>query len=453
MSNDCSPSSVCTQPAQSDVDFVQRLLIKGWQMLFDSSSDYYLPKKLGDSAGSFTNLPSDPSSGKGFDLGESIPDFMGALAGAVTSGNAEGYVTKAETSGFASLAPNVDSSHAYLDGLSFGPQTGPSQPQGTLCASLKIPKLSITGNWVIHQPETLVPGSGCGSQPMAESLAADMSDDDSEMLRQFRQDLLDRGGNMGKWYVAQWTANQAALEALIKLPEWNEAVMQYHGDAVWNAILEVLHAATTGSVSFPEAEATNALALVSAVMQIAQSKGGAANQLLAKAIEQILPYVSAYTDNENYDQVLSTIAGQVPPASTTFKDGRLVPADRLAELGGAYNPYQPIQVTQSWDGTFSASGTNITANVTVTYEMQSGDKPPVMTCTGFCISIPDSGWSFDWHGSDLASKFIVWIQKTFDPKATEGINESIELAVKNQEQILTQLGATLTQAVASIWSG
>jgi hypothetical protein len=434
--------------AAEPIPFVQRIIIKAWGYLFTPGSQYYLPGKLQDGAGTITNLPADPSRSDavGFDLGESIPDALGLLAlGAMANGNAQGFIASASLAGLTGLAPVPDPNNPDLDGLTFTPDN--DNPSSVTCA-LRIPALALSdGAWAIHQPELYVPNSGgCQAQPMLAAARVQPSDQNLALLKQLRDDLLNKGGAMGAWYVQAYYANQQALQNLLTLPLWNIAVNQYDGQGVWAAILAGIQSAqNTQPVTFPKSDASNALALVSAAQQVS------ADQAFITTIGQIVPYLSAYTDGKTYDQIIETVAAQTPPAAASA--AAAAPGARTRAAGDV-NPYAPQAIMGSWSGQFSASA-QVFITTTFSITPGQGGAPPVFSCTAFQITLPGPSWSFNYSGDDVASKLEVFLQKTFAAKATQGLNTKIASIVNGgstNDGIRNTLSAQLNAAVDAIWN-
>jgi len=428
------------------IPFVQRVIIKAWGYLFTPGSQYYLPGKLQDSAGTITNVPADPSRSDsvGFDLGQSIPDALGLLAlGAMANGDAQGFIASASLSGVTGLAPVPDPNNSDLDGLTFTPDN--DNPSSVTCA-LRIPALSLSnGEWAIHQPELYVPNSGgCQAQPMLAAARVQPSDQNLALLKQLRDDLLNKGGAMGAWYVQAYYANQQALQNLLTLPLWNVAVNQYKGQGVWAAILAGIQSAQNKQpVTFPKSDASNALALVSAAQQVS------ADQDFITTIGQIVPYLSSYTDGKAYDQIIDTVAAQTPPASAPAPA-----ASARARAAADVKPYGPQAIMGSWSGQFSATAQ---VNITTTFSITPGQggAPPVFSCTAFQVNLPGPSWSFQYSGDDFASKLEVFLQKTFAASATQGLNTKIAAIVNSgstNDGIRNTLSAQLNAAVDSIWN-
>jgi hypothetical protein len=384
-----------------DLPFIQRVIVAAWKTIFSPGG----PTSGIPDPWSLPDMPSSPNSpnAEGFDLSTSVPDILGMITmGAAAIGNARGFLTGGSVTGLSKLAPKVDPAHEELAGLTFSPATG--SPTAMTCR-LKIASLSLGGGWTIKQDQMSATGGGCGSGPMLAMAGHEPSEENLDRLREVRTDLLARGGRMGQWYVDEYNTNQDAIQALLEIPEWKQAVDQYNGNQVWGAILASIR---SGSSVLTADDLSNAIALVSAAQQVSP------DEHLVNTLGEMIGYLSDYQSPDGqsygYDRILEIVASQTPPA----------PQQRMrtpALRGG------PVFTTARWSGSLSASASDVTATATFSIAVGTGGAAPTLTCTDFQLGLPS--WNFSYSGSDFSSKFLVWAQQTFSPSATGGINDKI----------------------------
>jgi hypothetical protein len=353
-------------------------------------------------------------------------------------------VTSGSASGLSTLQPLADPNNPDFDGLTFTPPTGVPASFG---CSMTIPTLTVSGNWLITQPE-MSAGKGCASSPLLAAANIEPSDANLDKLRQLRSDLLSQGGAMGKWYVDQYNTYQPDLNSLTSNQSWLDAVSQYSGNQIW---ADILAAIGTASASLSPADAQNAIALVSAAQNIST------NEDFVNTIGEILGNIGDYEPSAGgsytYAQILTIIAGETPPDSTT--DLSTAAQQKTVARAAASSPLEPFQITQSWSGTFTATALNASGTAQFSIAAGEGGAAPSLTCTSFTISIPT--FSFTYAGDDLASKLEVFLQQTFDPSATSGIGGQIQSAVNSggagslNESIVNGLTSVINTAVQNAW--
>ena len=430
--------------------FMQRIIVAAWKAVLAPGGP---TAKIPD-PWNLPDLPSDPNAAgaTGYDIGSSIPDVLGMIVLGTTSvGDATAFVTGGVVTGLSGLAANVDPNNPDLDGLTFTPNTG--SPTSMTC-SLTVPSLTLNGGWTIDQEEEYVPGSGgCQAGPMMAMAGVEPSNDNLSLLTTLKNDLLSQGGSMGAWYVSQYYANQTAVQNLLTNSLWSTAVQQYSGNQVWGDILAAIQAASGGqSPTLTASDTTNAIALVSAAMQVST------DQDFVNTINEILNYLPAYQNPSTgqsypYQQLLTIVASQTPPAdfTATFRRPRMTMS---------FGP-SPVDTTQTWNGTLTATATGTTATATFSITAGDGGGAPTVACTGFVLTLPN--WSLNYSGSGFASDFMVWLQKTFEPSATSGINTEITNAVNSDTvppavpasphaQILTLLTEQVNSYLTKYWN-
>lgn len=450
--------------------YLQQLLIAGWKALFDTSSSDSLPKQIPD-PWSFSNIPNDPSTlgADGFDLGESVPDLMGEITlGSIPVGDAEGFLSSATITGLSGLAPLVDPTHADQYGLTVVTKTAAGIPT-SLMASLTIPSITVTGNWAIQQQEMILDssstspgmGGGCAAQHMMRAARAGVepSAEDMNLLRDLRTDLQNSGGAMGQWYIDQFNAYQSDLIALMQNSDWLAAVQQYGGDQLWGDILTAISNSQNGKpFTLSDDDLQNALALVSSAQQITSNISGDSG--VFNAINTIVnDYLPDYdVSGLTYDQLLTIVAGETPPPSGTSATAGTAEKVNMRVAAPAptsiLDPPSTPSIYGSWSGDLSATVSNGSGTIVVSIDWGDTGAPPTFTCSGLTITVP--AFNASYSGSDFASKCLVFLQKTFDPSATSGLNTEIQNAINtpggSQTDLLKTASTKLTNLVAGYWN-
>lgn len=450
--------------------YLQKLLIKAWLELCNNGSkpgQSYLTENIKDPL-TFKNVPADPtaSDAVGYDLGESIPDFLNEITiGYYSIGDAFGFVTSASVTGLSGLPlPLVDPQNPDLKGLTFVPNTGSPT---SITANLTLPSFTASGDWTLQQLEGSVNTTGtggCAAQPAFQSFAVEPSESNLNFLRQVRSDLLNKGGKMGAWYVTQYNTYQKEMIAILQSSDWAAAVQAYNGNQVWGAILGAIQGGSGNTVTLSSDVLSNALALIGSAQQISDSTD------FQNTISTILGYLSDYQDpsgaSYSYSQILTIVAGETPPEAASddavskkinVKPKKIAPM--TPSMPGAVSSL-PATLTQSWNGTFTATVPGASVKVTIDLTFPDDNSAPTVTATAFTLTIPS--YTLTYSGSNFASNFIVFLQKTFDPSATSGIATQITTVVNDttpatppavslNQQILNKITTQLNSQIASLW--
>ena len=289
---------------------LERRFNREWKALFTPGHPGYLPNK-------FPERMAYPL-GKRFDLPFPLPVLP--RVGWFWDGNAYALFPSATVGGLRTVTPRGNVTF-HEDGFAVN-------------VPLQFFPLQADNGWSLEQKMKKI----CPVMTVFASLGIEATDANLNPFYKIQQDLRERGGKMGNWYVDRYWKHAQELIDLLEHERFKRDIERFNGLKIWDTVMKIISSAGSREpITFPEDLQDDALTLLQRAIDYTEGKPLGAT--LVSIVEG--NYVFAYI-GKNYSQVLSEIAKQSPPAARADEEvvDEAVPPEAVSGVNGEVVRFQ-----------------------------------------------------------------------------------------------------------------